>query len=104
MWLGAQGPSGFAPTGPAKAAFLLEAVADMRERLRAAGSELFVRRGRPEEARPITALAVDALYLLDCAPSPFLVHVSARVCHASKLVLQPSCQPWNIIARACIKN
>lgn len=75
MWLGAQGPSGFAPTGPAKAAFLLEAVADQRERLRAAGSELFVRRGRPEEARVRWPLLVaEALCLMYCAPSPFLVH------------------------------
>ena len=53
-----QGPSGFALTGPAKAAFLLEAVANLRERLHAAGSELFVRRGRPEEACPMAALVV----------------------------------------------
>lgn len=37
------------PTGPYRARFLTEAVADLRQRLRAAGSELVVRQGRPEE-------------------------------------------------------
>ena len=35
--------------GPYRAAFLAEAVADLRSALRAAGSELVVRVGRPEE-------------------------------------------------------
>ncbi|KAK9826449.1 hypothetical protein WJX81_008075 [Elliptochloris bilobata] len=52
-------PSGVcAATGPSKAMFLREAVADLRERLRAAGSELFVRWGRPEEVLPELAQKV----------------------------------------------
>ena len=35
--------------GPFRAAFLQEAVADLRAALRAAGSELIVRLGKPEE-------------------------------------------------------
>ncbi|EFN59149.1 hypothetical protein CHLNCDRAFT_56756 [Chlorella variabilis] len=42
-------PQGYDKTGPYRAQFLAEAVADLRAALRAAGSELVVRVGRPEE-------------------------------------------------------
>ncbi|KAL4859435.1 Blue-light photoreceptor PHR2 [Chlorella vulgaris] len=42
-------PQGYDKTGPFRAHFLAEAVADLRAALRAAGSELVVRVGRPEE-------------------------------------------------------
>ncbi|KAL4431003.1 hypothetical protein ABPG75_006259 [Micractinium tetrahymenae] len=42
-------PQGYDKTGPYRARFLTEAVASLRQRLRAAGSELVVRLGRPEE-------------------------------------------------------
>ena len=42
-------PQGYDRTGPYRATFLIQAVTDLRERLRAAGSDLIVRIGRPEE-------------------------------------------------------
>lgn len=42
-------------TGPYRAQFLLESVADLKARLRAAGSDLLVALGRPEEVRPRSA-------------------------------------------------
>ncbi|PRW58276.1 blue-light photoreceptor PHR2 [Chlorella sorokiniana] len=42
-------PQGYDRTGPFRAQFLQEAVADLRAALRAAGSELIVRLGKPEE-------------------------------------------------------
>jgi len=56
-------PQGYDRTGPYRASFLLQAVEDLRERLRAAGSELVVRIGKPEEvvtelARRVGAAAV----------------------------------------------
>jgi deoxyribodipyrimidine photolyase len=46
--------------GPARAAFTLAAAADLRARLRAAGSDLVVRTGAPEEVLPALARAVRA--------------------------------------------
>lgn len=42
-------PQGYDRTGPYRATFLLQAVEDLRERLKAAGSDLVIRIGRPEE-------------------------------------------------------
>ncbi|KAG2453339.1 hypothetical protein HYH02_001563 [Chlamydomonas schloesseri] len=53
-------PSGFDRTGPGRARFLLEAVADLRQRLRDAGSDLVVRLGRPEAVLRELAAAVGA--------------------------------------------
>ncbi|GLC37195.1 hypothetical protein PLESTF_001428600 [Pleodorina starrii] len=53
-------PNGFGRTGPARAQFILDAVSDLRSRLRAAGSELLVRVGRPEEVVPELAARVGA--------------------------------------------
>jgi deoxyribodipyrimidine photolyase len=41
--------SGFDKTGPYRAKFLIECVADLRKNLRERGSELVVRIGKPEE-------------------------------------------------------
>ena len=46
-----QSPSGFDKTGPYRARFILEALHDLRGRLREAGSELLVRIGKPGEGR-----------------------------------------------------
>ncbi|GIM03961.1 hypothetical protein Vretimale_8575 [Volvox reticuliferus] len=51
---------GFGRTGPARAQFILDAVSDLRDRLRAAGSDLLVRVGRPEDVVPELAAAVGA--------------------------------------------
>lgn len=40
---------GISTTGPYRAQFVLDAIADLRESLRAAGSDLIVRCGKPEE-------------------------------------------------------
>ncbi|GAB4817664.1 hypothetical protein N2152v2_004710 [Parachlorella kessleri] len=53
-------PQGYDRTGPYRASFLLEAVADLRARLRRAGSELVVRLGRPEEVLPALARRLGA--------------------------------------------
>ncbi|GLI65248.1 hypothetical protein VaNZ11_008735 [Volvox africanus] len=53
-------PNGFGRTGPARAQFILDAVSDLRARLRADGSDLLVRVGRPEEVVPELAAAVGA--------------------------------------------
>ena len=45
-------PYGFAKTGPFRAQFLLESVADLRNSLRAIGSDLIIRQGKPEEILP----------------------------------------------------
>ena len=55
-----QSPQGYDRTGPYRASFLLEAVADLRARLRRAGSELVVRLGRPEEVLPALAKRLGA--------------------------------------------
>ncbi|KAJ4764521.1 Blue-light photoreceptor PHR2 [Rhynchospora pubera] len=52
--------SGFDRTGPFRAAFLLESVKDLRNSLRARGSDLVVRVGRPETVLPELAKAVGA--------------------------------------------
>lgn len=46
-----QSPNGFDKTGPYRARFILEALSDLRSRLRDAGSDLVVRIGKPG-ARP----------------------------------------------------
>lgn len=45
-------PSGFHKTGPYRAKFIMESVADLRKRLRELGTELIVRVGKPEEVIP----------------------------------------------------
>ncbi|KAI8466584.1 MAG: DNA photolyase [Monoraphidium minutum] len=55
-----QAPGGFDKTGPYRAAFLLSALTELRGALRARGSELVVRVGRPEEVLPQIAAAVGA--------------------------------------------
>lgn len=57
-------PQGYDKTGPFRASFLIDAVTDLRERLRQAGSELIVRIGRPEEIVPEIGrkLGADAVY------------------------------------------
>ncbi|KAF3322775.1 blue-light photoreceptor PHR2-like protein [Carex littledalei] len=52
--------SGFDRTGPFRAAFLLESVKDLRNSLRARGSDLVVRVGRPETVLPELAKSVGA--------------------------------------------
>ncbi|KAG7672012.1 hypothetical protein Ndes2526B_g07033 [Nannochloris sp. 'desiccata'] len=42
-------PQGYDRTGPYRAAFLLQAVSDLRTRLQASGSDLIIRMGHPEE-------------------------------------------------------
>ncbi|KAL5208953.1 hypothetical protein ABZP36_004576 [Zizania latifolia] len=57
-------PSGFDRTGPYRANFLLDSVADLRRSLRARGGDLVVRVGRPEVVIPELARAagVEAVY------------------------------------------
>lgn len=55
-----QTPSGFDKTGPYRARFILEALHDLRQRLRDAGSDLIVRLGRPEDVLPEIARHVGA--------------------------------------------
>lgn len=52
--------SGFDKTGPYRAKFLLDCVADLRKNLRERGSDLFVRIGLPEVVLPQLAKAVGA--------------------------------------------
>ncbi|XP_072996834.1 blue-light photoreceptor PHR2 [Typha latifolia] len=56
--------SGFDKTGPFRAAFLLDSVANLRQGLKARGSDLVVRIGRPETVLPELARSVgaDAVY------------------------------------------
>ena len=51
---------GFPKTGPHRARFLLESLADLRASLRGLGGELLVRRGRPEEVLPELARELGA--------------------------------------------
>ena len=44
-----QSKSGVSTTGPYRAQFVIDAVADLRKNMRAAGSDLIVRCGKPEE-------------------------------------------------------
>ncbi|KAM3211855.1 hypothetical protein ACQJBY_065149 [Aegilops geniculata] len=53
-------PSGFDRTGPYRASFLLDSVADLRRSLRARGGDLVVRVGRPEVVIPELARAAGA--------------------------------------------
>ncbi|KAH7372536.1 hypothetical protein KP509_17G008500 [Ceratopteris richardii] len=56
--------SGFDKTGPYRAKFLLECVSNLRDNLRARGSELVVRVGKPEEVLVSLASSIgaDAIY------------------------------------------
>ena len=51
---------GFPKTGPFRAKFLVESVINLRQSLRQLGSDLVVRRGRPEEILPALATQVQA--------------------------------------------
>ncbi|XP_062215641.1 blue-light photoreceptor PHR2-like [Phragmites australis] len=53
-------PSGFDRTGPYRANFLLDSVADLRRSLRARGGDLVIRVGRPEVVIPELARAAGA--------------------------------------------
>jgi deoxyribodipyrimidine photo-lyase len=55
---------GFPKTGAIRAQFLLESVADLRQQLRALGSDLLIRQGEPETVIPelMAALKIDAVY------------------------------------------
>ena len=53
--VGATTPLGFDKTGPFRLRFLCEALADLRAALRARGSDLVIRHGRPEEVLPALA-------------------------------------------------
>lgn len=55
---------GFPKTGSYRAQFLLESVADLRESLRQRGSDLVVRRGKPEDIVPqlVRQLDIDAVF------------------------------------------
>ncbi len=55
-----QGPSGFHRTGVFRARFIIEALHDLRARLRAAGSDLLVRIGQPEQVLPQLARELGA--------------------------------------------
>lgn len=57
--------SGFDKTGPYRATFILQSVSDLRRSLRARGSDLVVRIGRPESVLVELAKAVgaDAVYM-----------------------------------------
>lgn len=55
-----QGAAGFERTGAYRARFLLQSVADLRQRLRACGSDLLVRVGCPEDVLPALADKVNA--------------------------------------------
>lgn len=50
-----QSRNGFDKTGPYRARFILEALADLRSRLRDAGSDLILRVGRPGEREGVAA-------------------------------------------------
>jgi len=63
-------PLGFPKTGPFRTQFLLEALADLRQGLRERGSDLVVRRGRPEDVLPKIAHQIDAS----------VVHAHGEVC------------------------
>lgn len=56
--------SGFDKTGPYRASFLIESVADLRKNLQARGSELVVRVGKPEDVlvELVKAVGADAVY------------------------------------------
>lgn len=55
---------GFAKTGPFRAQFLLESVADLRQSLQHRGSDLVVRQGEPEQVIPtlVQELKIDRVY------------------------------------------
>ena len=55
---------GFPKTGAYRAQFLLESVADLRQSYQAKGSNLVIRRGKPEEEIPalVKSLNIDAVY------------------------------------------
>ena len=51
---------GFSKTGSHRAIFLLESLAVLRERLRSKGSDLIIRKGKPEEIIPRLAAEIGA--------------------------------------------
>ncbi|KAF6260531.1 DNA photolyase [Scenedesmus sp. NREL 46B-D3] len=53
-------PNGFDKTGPYRAKFVLEALGDLRAKLRAAGSDLLVRTGKPEDVLPELVRSIGA--------------------------------------------
>ncbi len=63
--LSAETPWGFTRTGPFRAQFLLDSLADLRAAMRARGGELVVRRGTPADVVPalVRAHDVDAVYV-----------------------------------------
>jgi hypothetical protein len=64
LWHGTTAQGGFPRCGHYRARFLLEAVADLRRALRAAGSELVVRCGDSADVVPAVAAAVGAAAVL----------------------------------------
>ena len=93
--------SGFDKTGQYRAKFLLECVADLRASLRAKGSDLIVRVGRPEEVLlklagevGATALYAHQEVTYEELQSESKVAAAIQVCNESgvyeaKLVTQP---------------
>lgn len=59
-----QASFGFPKTGGFRTQFLLESIADLRQHWRSHGSDLLVRRGKPEQVIPdlVRQLAIDAVY------------------------------------------
>lgn len=57
--------SGFDKTGPFRANFIIQSVANLRENLRSRGSDLVVRMGRPEDVllEMVKAVGADAVYM-----------------------------------------
>lgn len=53
-------PQGYDKTGPYRANFLIQAVENLRQRLRSAGNDLIVRIGKPEELLPELARKIGA--------------------------------------------
>ncbi len=55
---------GFPKTGAFRAQFLLESIADLRKNWRSRGSDLLVRRGKPDRVIPdlVKQLEIDAVY------------------------------------------
>ncbi len=75
----------FEKTGGHRTRFRREAVADLRERLRRQGSDLVVRRGRPETEVPAVADAVDAdSVYFHTFPTPEEVTVENRLKQACR--------------------
>lgn len=78
---------GFAKTGPFRARFLIESVADLRRRWQLAGSNLVVRLGKPETviATLCQSLAIDAVYCSQEVTSEELAVDAAVQAHGVRL-------------------